>query len=72
MAWQQGLCVARTREFWDLFMALSSDAGNGAALARSVEHTLDEFVGVGHQPARHPGDGVPELLLRRAPPNGLG
>ena len=46
MAWQQGACVARTREFWDLFMALSSDAGAGAALARTLEYALDEPAGV--------------------------
>ena len=72
MAWQQGACVARTREFWDLFMALSSDAGAGTALARAVEHALDEPVGLGHQSVRHSGDGGPKLLLRGTSPNGLG
>ncbi len=72
MAWQQGVCVARTREFWDLFMALSSDAGAGAAMARTVEHALDEPGGLGHQSACHSGDGRPKLLLRGTAPNGLG
>ena len=40
--------MARSREFWHLFMALSSDAGAGVALARTVEHALDEPVSVGH------------------------
>ena len=72
MAWQQGACVARTREFWDLFMALSSDAGAGAAMARTVEHALDEPGGLGHQSVCHSGDGRPKLLLRGTTPNGLG
>ena len=48
MARQQGAGVARSREFWHLFMALSGDASAGAALARTVEHALDESLGVGH------------------------
>ena len=72
MARQQGACVAWSRELWDLFMALSSDANAGAALARTVEHALDEPVGVSDQPARYAGDGRPKLLLRRTTPNGLG
>ena len=46
MARQQGACVAWSREFWDLFMALSSDACAGAALARTVEYALDESAGL--------------------------
>ncbi len=40
--------VARSREFWYLFMALSGDASAGIALAGTMEHALDEPVGVGH------------------------
>ena len=72
MARQQGAGMARSREFWHLFVALSSDASAGAALAGAVEHALDEPVGVGHKPACHTGAGCPELLLRRAASNGLG
>ena len=46
MARQLGACVAWSREFWDLFMALSSDACAGAALARTVEYALDESAGL--------------------------
>ena len=72
MARQLGACVAWSREFWDLFMALSSDACAGAALARTVEYALYESAGLGDQPARHPGAGRPKLLLRRTSPNGWG
>ena len=48
MARQQGAGVARSREFWHLFVALSSNASAGAALAGAVEHALDEPVSVGH------------------------
>ena len=72
MARQSSLCVAGSCQLWYLFMALSSDASAGAALARTVEHAVDEPVGVGHQFARHPGAGRLELLLYRTSPNGLG
>ena len=62
MARQHDAGMARPREFWDLFMALSGDAGAGAALARIVELALDEPVGVGHRPACHSGAGRPELI----------
>ena len=72
MARQQGAGMARSREFWHLFVAFSSDASAGAALAGAVEHALDEPVGLGHQSVRHSGDGGPKLLLRGTSPNGLG
>ena len=46
VARQSDACLARARELWYLFMAFSGDAGAGAALARTLEHALDEPAGV--------------------------
>lgn len=66
MARQQGAGVARSREFWHLFMALSGDASAGVALARTLEHAFDESIGVDYQPACDTGVGRSQLLLHRA------
>ena len=72
VARQRGAGVVRSREFWDLFMALSSDAVLSAALAGAMEHAFDESVGAAHQSACHTGAGRSKLLLCRATPHGLG
>lgn len=48
VAWQPGSRVARSCQFWHLFMALSGDAGAGLTLARTVEHALDERISIDH------------------------